>query len=112
MGDPNASTQGPVQQVPIVFVPALPVTPSLFVETNTCNTTLHTLVVSFNWAAVQNVTGYRIYRNGTQLTTVGATASAYQDSTAPLGVNLVYDLEAFNDYGVAARISTTVGSCD
>ncbi len=111
-GDPNGTTQGPVQQVPIVFVPPLPLTPSLFVETNTCNTTLNTLTVSFNWASVQNVTGYRIYRNGTLWTTVGPTVNAYEDSSAPLGVNILYELEAFNDYGVAPRISTTVGACE
>ena len=42
---------------------------------------------------------------------VGPSVTAYHDD-APLGVNLVYELEAFNDFGVAARISTNVPACD
>jgi len=112
MGDPTASQQGPVQQVAIVLVPALPVTPATFTNSSTCSATLHTLGVSLNWSPVSDVTGYRIYRNGTLITTAGPDATAYHDGNAPLKESLVYELEAFNDYGVAARISTNVSSCD
>ncbi len=112
MGDPDASQLGPVQQASIVMVPPLPLTPSTFVNTTICDTTLHTLRVLFNWSDVQYATGYRIYRNGSQLIAVGPSAAAYGDNTAPLGVKLVYELEAFNDYGVAPRASVTVAACD
>ena len=110
MGDANATKQGPVEQAAIALVPPLPVTPPTFVDTYTCNLALKTLTVSFNWSAVQNVTGYRIYRNGNPLTELGPSASAYHDD-APLELKLVYELEAFNDFGVANRISVTVPAC-
>jgi len=112
MGDPGASQQGPVNQVAIALVQPLPVTPATFQDSYTCNATLHTLSVVFNWSAVANVTGYRIYRNGTQIIDVGPTVTAYTDSSAPQATNLVYALEAHNDYGVAAQISVSVPSCN
>ena len=111
MGDPGATQQGPVAQVAIALVQPLPVTPATFVESNTCDTTAHTLHVLFNWSAVSNVTGYRIYRNGTQITDAVATATAYTDSSAPTATNLVYGLEAHNDYGVAPLITVSVPTC-
>lgn len=107
----SANTQGPVEQVAVVQVQPLPGTPSQFVNSFVCDTTLNTLTVVFNWAAASNVTGYNIYRNGTKLAEVGPTVTSYSDS-APLGVALVYELEAFNDYGVALRVSTTVQACE
>jgi hypothetical protein len=113
MGDPNASKQGPVDQAPIVYVPNLPVTPSTFgVSSRTCTTAPITTSVSFRWTAVQNVTGYRIYRNGTVVTTTGPNETASHDNNSLLGITLVYELEAFNDYGVAPRLSVTVHSCN
>jgi hypothetical protein len=112
-GDPNASKQGPVDQAPVVYVPNLPVTPSFFgVSSRTCTTAPITTSVSFEWTAVQNVTGYRIYRNGTVVTTAGPNETASHDVNSLLGVTLVYELEAFNDYGAAPRLSVTVQSCD
>lgn len=112
MGDPGATQQGPVGQAVIELAQPLPVTPSTFQDSYTCNSTLHTLDVVFNWSAVANVTGYRIYRNGSQITDVGPTAAAYSDANAPQGTNLVYALEAHNDFGVAARITVSVPACN
>jgi hypothetical protein len=112
MGDPGATQQGPVDQASIALIQPLPATPAKFVDSYLCNTTLHTLRVAFNWSAVANVTGYRIYRNGTQITDTGSTATSYSDTSAPTGVNLVYGLEAHNDYGVAARNTVSVPSCN
>jgi hypothetical protein len=112
-GDPNASKQGPVDQAPVVYVPNLPVTPSSFgVSSRVCTTAPITTSVSFEWTAVQNVTGYRIYRNGTVVTTAGPNETSAHDVNSLLGVTLVYELEAFNDYGAAPRLSVTVQSCD
>jgi len=112
IGDPGATQMGPVDQATISLIQPLPTTPATFVDSYTCNTTLHTLKVVFNWSAVTNVTGYRIYRNGTQITDAAPTATAFSDASAPRGVSLVYALEAHNDYGAAARISVSVPSCD
>jgi hypothetical protein len=111
-GDPGATQQGPVDQAAIALVQPLPVAPATFVDSYTCNATLHTLSVAFNWSEVANVTGYRIYRNGTQITDVGPTATAYTDSSAPQKTDLIYALEAHNDYGVAPQITVSVPSCN
>jgi hypothetical protein len=108
--DAYVTRQGPVEQVMVAQAPPLPGTPALFVSSFVCDTTNKTLGVSLNWAAVANVTGFRIYRNGTQVADVDATMTSFHDD-APLGVTLVYELEAYNDNGVAARISTNVQSC-
>ena len=112
MGDPNASQLGPVDQAAITPVQPLPMTPAKFVDSYMCNTTLHTLDVTFNWSAVDNVMGYRIYRNGTQITDTPATSTAYSDTGAPTGVSLVYALEAHNDYGAAPQITVSIPVCD
>lgn len=112
MGDPGTTQVGPVNQVAIALVQPLPVTPATFVDSYTCNATLHTLSVLFNWSAVANVTGYRIYRNDTLIVDAGPTVTAYTDNSAPQKTNLVYALEAHNDYGVAARITVSVPSCN
>ena len=90
--------------------PPLPGMPANFVDSYFCDVSLKSLGVSFNWAAAQGVTGYRIYRNGSRLTEVGPTVTSYHD-IAPLGVALVYELEAFNAYGVAARLLINVPAC-
>ena len=111
-GDPGATQQGPVTQAAIAMAQPLPVTPATFVDSPTCNTTLHTLSVLFNWSAVANVTGYRIYRNGTQITDTPPSATSYTDTSAPQKTNLVYALEAHNDYGVAAQKTVSVPACN
>jgi hypothetical protein len=109
--DTSVNKQGALGQVSIVQGQPLPGMPAQFVNSFVCDVTLKTLGVSLNWAAVANATNYRIYRNGSQLTDVGSDVSFYHDD-APLGVTLVYELEAFNDYGVGPRSSTTVQACE
>jgi len=110
VGDATVTKQGPVEQVAIVQVPALPGVPADFVNSYVCDTVLKTLGVSFNWAAAADVTGYYLYRNGDLLIQLGPDLTSYHDA-APLGMDLVYELEAFNNYGVAARVSTKVPTC-
>ena len=110
VGDANVSKQGPVEQAAIVQGAPLPGTPGNFVSSFVCNLKSKTLGVSFNWAGEAGVTGYRIYQNGSLLTTVAGNLTTYHEA-APLGMDLVYELEAFNAYGVAARSSTNVPAC-
>jgi len=112
MGDPGATQQGPVDQASITLVQPLPATPATFVDSAKCNTKLHTLTVALNWSVEANVTGYHIYRNGTQIADIVPTTTAYGDNPAPLKTNLVYALEAYNVYGVAPQFSVTVPACD
>ena len=110
VGDANVSKQGPVEQAAIVQGAPLPGTPGNFVSSFVCNLKSKTLGVSFNWAGEAGVSGYRIYQNGSLLTTVAGNLTTYHEA-APLGEDLVYELEAFNAYGVAARSSTNVPAC-
>jgi uncharacterized protein YraI len=110
VGDANVSKQGPVEQAAIVQGAPLPGTPGNFVSSFVCNLKSKTLGVSYNWGGAAGVSGYRIYQNGSLLTTVAGNLTTYHEA-APLGEDLVYELEAFNAYGVAARSSTNVPVC-
>jgi hypothetical protein len=110
VADAYVTKQGPVEQVSIVRAQPLPGTPAQFVNSYVCDTSKKTLTVALNWAAVDYVTGYHIYRDGNQVAELGPTATSYGDN-APRGENVVYELEAFNDYGVAPRIATNVPAC-
>jgi hypothetical protein len=110
VGGTNVGTKGPVQQTLIVQGRPLPEQPTLFVNSYVCDATLGTLGVLFNWALTKDATGYRIYRNGKLLTTVEASLTSYHDD-APTNEDLVYALEAFNDFGVALRVETKVPAC-
>ncbi len=55
--------------------------------------------------------GYHLYRNGDLLKDFGPQASDYQDNSAPFGVELVYKLEAFNEYGVAYPATASLPPC-
>ncbi len=111
MGDPTAVKQGPVDQVPVVLVTPLPDRPSTFEASYICDPALHSLQVVFGWDAQENVTGFRIYRNGALLVELGPNVKAHQDNAAPLGLELVYELEAFNEYGVSPRVSAKISAC-
>jgi hypothetical protein len=108
-GDPNASLQGPVDQAPVVLVPPLPGMATSFDRTFVCTAT--NLKVSLVWAPVENITGYSIYRNGDLLASVGANQTSFEDSEAPNGVDLLYELKAFNDYGASPSLTTNVSAC-
>jgi hypothetical protein len=112
-GAPGTSQLGPVEQAPLILVlPAL-LPPSMFVGSYVCDvsTKKHTLGVSLNWSLVPRATGYRLYLNGVLLAELAPTVTAYHNN-APLNVDLVYELEAFSDYSVAARVSVRVPACD
>jgi hypothetical protein len=108
--DANVTKLGPLEQVSVVQAPPLPGTPAQFVSSFKCDVSLKTFSVALNWAAVNYVANYRIYRNGDLLIEVGPTVTSYSDN-GPLGQDLVYELQPFNDYGVAPRISTSVPAC-
>jgi hypothetical protein len=57
-----------------------------------------------------NAAGYNIYRNGKLLAMVDALHSSYQDITSP-DSGFFYAIEAFNENGVSARLTTQVQPC-
>jgi hypothetical protein len=99
-----------VEQVPVILAPPLPSSGSSFANTSHCDPVLNTMTVWLTWATAQNATGYNIYRNGTLITKVGPKGVSYTDN-APRGVNLKYQIESFNEYGVSSRQTTRVSAC-
>jgi hypothetical protein len=111
VGDANVDKQGSVEQLAIVQAPPLPITPGNFGNTFVCNLKSKIWGVALTWVETGGETGYHIYRNGALLTSVDKSQTTYKDINPPLGVNLVYQLEAYNGKGVAPRSSTSVPAC-
>ncbi len=105
--DPNVG----LDSLPVVPTPPLPDTPATFSDKASCVIKLKSLSVKLTWADVSNESGYHLYRNGTLLTTLDANVTFYVDASAPLGKDLLYELEAFNEYGASERLQTTVTAC-
>ncbi len=110
VNDKNVTRQGPVEQVQVAPAPPLPGLPSNFDNTFVCNPSTTTLSVTLTWTKAVGATGYNIYRNGKLLAALKADADFFNEN-APLGVDLVYNLEPFNDYGVAGRMPSSVKAC-
>jgi hypothetical protein len=110
VGGANVSVNGPTEQALVVQGLPLSETPVLFESSGDCNTILKTFGVRLDWSAAQDATGYRIYRNGVWLTSVAGSETSYHDD-APMNLDLVYDLEAFNNYGMAVRVQTSAPAC-
>jgi hypothetical protein len=110
MGDPTTVTLGPIDTVPILPAPPLPSSVSSFADNSHCDPVLNTLTVWLTWGAAQGATGYNIYRNGTLIAHLDQKHISFTDN-APRGVNLKYQIEAFNDYGVSSRQTTRVIAC-
>ncbi len=111
VGNSTVDTQGPVEQLAIVQAPPLPSPPGNFANTFVCNLKSKIWGVALTWVETGGETGYRIYMNGALLTSVDKSQTGYKDTNPPLGVDLVYDLEAYNGNGVAPRVSTSVPAC-
>ncbi len=101
------------------LIDVLPVEPGLPLPGNpggltigqtVCSPNLNYYSVPLSWGDAGNETGYRLYRNGSLLATLGANATAHDDQ-APKGENLAYTLEAFNKVGVSERVQATLGAC-
>jgi hypothetical protein len=76
----------------------------------TCSANLNNYPVRLEWSDVSFETGYRLFRNGSQLTQLSANATDYSDD-APKGPDLTYEIEAYNSLGVSARSSVDVPAC-
>lgn len=104
----TVDTSGQLDYLPVLQGAPLPDTPSGFNDSSVC--AKGTFVVTLTWKNVSNVKGYRIYRNGELLDSVGAKVTKYMDD-APLGHDFDYQLAAFNENGESDRVDTMVGAC-
>lgn len=107
-GDANATLQGPVTEAPGVLVPPLPPMPASFDRVPACAGDLN---VTLRWAPVDGATGYSIYRNGAHLVSVAAGVTTFYDQDAPMDIDLLYEVQAYNDYGASASNTTNVSAC-
>jgi hypothetical protein len=111
MGGTTSGLQGPVRQVPVATAPPLPGKLNSYVASVMCTSNTHSLLVVLDWAPVENVTGYNVYRNGELLKVLPPNAKAYQDKSAPMAVELEYSVEPFNDYGTSSNRLAKISAC-
>lgn len=97
--------------VPVVSVPPLPNAPGSFhVSGSTCSANLNDFSVELSWVDPGGETGFRLYRNGELIATLGADTTSYTDN-APKGTALTYEIEAFNTLGRSTRTKLSVPAC-
>ncbi|MGC1376639.1 MAG: choice-of-anchor Q domain-containing protein [Anaerolineales bacterium] len=99
---------GSLSTILVSPTPPIPDVPTTFRDFSQCGATQR--VVTLTWTLTPNATGYNIYRNGKLLATTEALRNSYQDTTSP-NSGFFYAIEAFNDNGVSARLTTQVQAC-
>jgi CSLREA domain-containing protein len=104
LGDLSGSLYG----IPTFTTPPVPETPTDFKDSSTCSPDGHNVTLS--WTLMSSATGYNLYRGGKLLATVNVLSSSYQDNP-PRNKSFIYEIEAFNSYGVSGRAATTVQAC-
>jgi hypothetical protein len=91
----------------LVVLPEAPA--QLYIANQVCSDT--TYDVSLGWIdAADNEEGYRVYRDGALITTLGTNASGYTDQPA-YGGPYQYGVEAFNSAGASPRPTVQEPGC-
>ncbi|MCL1948715.1 MAG: fibronectin type III domain-containing protein [Turicibacter sp.] len=89
-----------------------PAPPILYPASNLREVSRQTNALSFAWDLSPTpgnlVDGYRIYRNGLYLTTVGNNISQFVDNGLPPGESFTYQVVAFNPYSQATSNGLTL----
>jgi CSLREA domain-containing protein len=116
VSDTTVETSGPVENLPTFPAPPTPVpatppeAPARFrVAEFLCDPKLYRVTLSWIDRA-DNENGYRVYRDGQLIATLGVNASSYVD-TPPRGAAHSYALEAFNDGGASSQVTTQDQGC-
>jgi uncharacterized protein YraI len=126
----TVETFGPVTSLPVIPAPPTPVPTStpvppsattttapqppsapsqLFIENRVCNGQSYT--VSLSWLDLaNNEQGYRVYRDGALIATLGVNVTKYTDAPA-YGGPYVYGVEAYNSGGVSTLSKVTESGC-
>jgi hypothetical protein len=82
---------------------------NLYIANQVCSGQEYT--VTLNWFdQADNEDGYRVYREGALIATLGPDASAYSDSP-PYGGPYTYGVEAFNNAGESTQPTVQEGGC-
>jgi hypothetical protein len=118
----TGSTSGILDNVPVVVPPPLPPTPTpsaiptvaapaapeLNVSNQVC--TAFSYIVRLSWKDVPNETGYRVFRDGALIATLGAGVVSYDD-TSPNYLSHSYRVDAFNVTGATASLTKNSAGC-
>jgi len=97
--------------VPVATFPPLPGAPGpLLLAKSTCSANLNDFPVELSWSDPGGETGYRLFRNGELIATLGVDVTSYTDN-APKGAVLNYEVEAFNAVGRSPRAMLSVPAC-
>jgi len=114
---------GPTASLPIIAAPPTPTTEptateapqepaapgKLVVANQVCTSQAYN--VSLAWIdAASDETGYRVYRDGNLIATLGPNASSYTDSP-PYGGPYQYGVEAYNAAGASSRPTVVESGC-
>ena len=120
---------GPTASLPIIAAPPTPTTapsptsapsptPSLqppaapnkvAISSRVCDSKSYSVVVGWNDTAT-NEGGYRLFRDGNLIATLGANATGYTDAP-PYGGPYTYGVEAFNAAGTSSRPTVVESGC-
>jgi CSLREA domain-containing protein len=111
VADSVGDKTGDLSLLPVEPAPVLPDAPTGFNDSSICSPNLNARDVKLAWKDSPNETGYRLYRNGVLLATLGANVGVYVDNTAK-DKGFTYEIEAINAFGASARQTTEVSACD
>jgi hypothetical protein len=115
-GDVSGSLDG----LPVIPAPPLPVTPTptptlappaapvLSVSDQVCDASQY--AVRLSWKDVEGEAGYRVYRDGALVATLGANATVYDDLSPDFNSH-DYRVEAFNAAGAASSATESSEGC-
>ncbi len=92
-----------------IEVKILPEPPAQLMFDRVCNTKMYRITLSWLDQA-DNETGYRVYRNGTLIATLGANSTSYVDDP-PFGGPYTYAVEAFNEGGASSQVTVQPDAC-
>jgi hypothetical protein len=115
--------QGSTDTLPIIAAPPTPTTAptpttsvqppaapnKVAISSRVCDSKTYSVVVGWNDTAT-NESGYRVYREGNLIATLGANATGYSDSP-PYGGPYTYGVEAFNAAGASSRPTVVESGC-
>jgi hypothetical protein len=85
-----------------------PAAPTLSLNNQVCDATQY--VVRLSWKDVEGETGYRVYRDGMLIATLGANTTVYDDSSPDYNGH-DYRVEAFNAAGAASSATQSSPGC-
>ena len=110
VGDITGSVDGlpVIPAPPLPTLPPPPAAPNLNLSNSVCNAQMY--VVHLSWKDATGEDGYRVYRDGTLIATLGAGTGSYDDTSPDYGSHS-YQVEAYNAAGAAGSSVMNSAGC-